>query len=47
MSVFTKFTELVETDIKEKLDIVFSGAGLPLHLPKYKTKDSKTKLVLI
>jgi nitronate monooxygenase len=47
MSVLTNFTELVETVIKEKIDIIFSGAGLPLDLPKYKTKDSKTKLVPI
>jgi nitronate monooxygenase len=47
MSVLTNFVELVETAIKEKIDVFFSGAGLPLDLPKYKTKDSKTKFVPI
>ena len=47
MSVLTNFSELVETAIKEKIDIIFSGAGLPLDLPKYKTKGSKTKLIPI
>lgn len=47
MSVLTNFSELVQTSIKEKIDIIFSGAGLPLDLPKYKTKESKTMLVPI
>jgi nitronate monooxygenase len=47
MTVLTNFGELVETAIKEKIDIIFSGAGLPLDLPKFKTKGSKTKLVPI
>lgn len=47
MSVLTNFSELVETAIKEKIDIIFSGAGLPLDLPKYKINGSKTKLVPI
>jgi nitronate monooxygenase len=47
MSVLTNFTELVETAIQEKIDIVFSGAGLPLDLPKYKPHWSETKLVPI
>ncbi|MCG8699374.1 MAG: nitronate monooxygenase [Bacteroidales bacterium] len=47
MSVLTNFSELVETAIKEKIDVIFSGAGLPLDLPKYKTRNSKTKLVPI
>lgn len=47
MSVLTNFSDLVETAIKEKIDIIFSGAGLPLDLPKFLTKKSKTKLVPI
>ncbi len=47
MSVLTNFGELVETAIKEKIDIIFSGAGLPLDLPKYKIPGSNTKLVPI
>jgi nitronate monooxygenase len=47
MSVLTNFSDLVKTSIKEKIDIIFSGAGLPLDLPMYKTKESNTKLVPI
>jgi len=47
MSVLTNFSELVEAAVNEKIDIIFSGAGLPLDLPKYKVKGSKTKLVPI
>ena len=47
MSVLTNFSELVQTAIKEKIDIIFSGAGLPLNLPQFKTRESKTKLVPI
>lgn len=47
MAVLTNFSDLVKTAIEEKIDIIFSGAGLPLDLPKYLNKDSKTKLVPI
>jgi len=47
MSVLTNFDDLVQISIKEEIDIIFSGAGLPLDLPKYKTNNSKTKLVPI
>lgn len=47
MSVLTDFSEMVETAIKEKIDVIFSGAGLPLDLPKYLTKGSNTKLIPI
>ena len=47
MAVLTNFGELVETAISEKIDIIFSGAGLPLDLPKYKPPDSITKLIPI
>lgn len=47
MSVLTDFSDLVKTSIEEKIDIIFSGAGLPLDLPSYLTKGSKTKLVPI
>ena len=35
------------TSIAEKVDIIFSGAGLPLDLPSFLKKDSVTKLVPI
>jgi len=47
MSVLSNFSDLVETAIQEKIDIIFSGAGLPLDLPKYKPAGSSTKLVPI
>jgi nitronate monooxygenase len=47
MSVLTDFSEIVRTSIDEGIDIIFSGAGLPLDLPSYLTKGSKTKLVPI
>lgn len=34
MVALTTFTDLVRTAIEEKADVVFSGAGLPLELPK-------------
>ncbi|MBN2165902.1 MAG: nitronate monooxygenase [Marinilabiliaceae bacterium] len=47
MSVLTNFDDLVRTSIDEKIDVIFSGAGLPLDLPKYKTEGCNTKLVPI
>lgn len=47
MVALTNFEELVKTSIAEKVDIIFSGAGLPLDLPSFLTKDSITKLVPI
>ncbi len=47
MSVLTDFSDMVKTSIEEGIDIIFSGAGLPLDLPKYLTPGSKTKLVPI
>ena len=47
MVALTNFTDLVKTAISESIDIIFSGAGLPLNLPQFLTKNSKTKLVPI
>ncbi len=47
MSVVTDFAEMVKTSIDEGIDIIFSGAGLPLDLPKYLVPGSRTKLVPI
>ncbi len=47
MMALTNFSDLVETAIREKVDIIFSGAGLPLNLPRYLTEGAKTKLVPI
>jgi NAD(P)H-dependent flavin oxidoreductase YrpB (nitropropane dioxygenase family) len=47
MTVLSNYEDLVKTSIAEGIDIIFSGAGLPLNLPKYKTADCNTKLVPI
>jgi len=47
MSVITNFSDMVKTSIEEGIDIIFSGAGLPLDLPKYLGEGIKTKLVPI
>ena len=47
MSVITDFSEMVKTSVEEGIDIIFSGAGLPLDLPKYLVPGSRTKLVPI
>ncbi len=47
MVAMTNFAEMVKTSISEKVDIIFSGAGLPLDLPSFLEKDSVTKLVPI
>ena len=47
MVAMTDFASLVKTAIAEKVDIIFSGAGLPLNLPSFLTEGSKTKLAPI
>jgi NAD(P)H-dependent flavin oxidoreductase YrpB (nitropropane dioxygenase family) len=47
MVALSNYADLVTTSIKEKVNIIFSGAGLPLDLPKFLTPGSETKLVPI
>ena len=47
MVAMSNFVDMVKTSIEEKVDIIFSGAGMPLELPSYLEKDSTTKLVPI
>ena len=47
MVATSDFAEMVKTAIDEGIDIIFSGAGLPLNLPKYLNGSTKTKLVPI
>jgi nitronate monooxygenase len=47
MVALTNFADMVRTSIEEGIDIIFSGAGLPLDLPKYLTAGAKTKLAPI
>ena len=47
MVAMSNFSDMVKTAIQEKVDIIFSGAGMPLDLPSYLTEGAKTKLVPI
>lgn len=47
MVALTQFSDLVRAAIEERIDIIFSGAGLPMDLPKYLTEGVRTKLVPI
>lgn len=54
MVALTIFAQLVRTAIENKADIIFSGAGLPLDMPRHlrelceeKKREFKTKLVPI
>ena len=47
MVALTNFADMVRTSIAEGIDIILSGAGLPLDLPKYLKEGVKTKLVPI
>ena len=54
MVALTTFAEMVRTSIEAKADVIFSGAGLPMDLPKIfnetcerKREEFKTKLVPI
>lgn len=47
MVALSNFADLVTTAIDEGIDVIFSGAGLPLNLPRYLDNSSKTKLVPI
>jgi len=35
MVALTNYADFVETSVREKIDVIFSGAGLPLHLPEF------------
>ena len=47
MVAMTNFVDMVKTSINEKVDVLITGAGLPLDLPSFLTKGSNTKLVPI
>lgn len=47
MVALSNFSDLVKTAAEEKIDIIFSGAGLPLQLPKILKGNKVTKLVPI
>lgn len=47
MVALSNYADMIRTAINEKIDVIFSGAGLPLDLPAYLTPDNSTKLVPI
>jgi nitronate monooxygenase len=47
MVALSNYGELVRTAIEEKIDFIFSGAGLPLNAPEYLKGTRDTKLVPI
>lgn len=49
MVALSNFADMVRTAIEEKIDIIFSGAGLPVNLPEFlqAVPGAKTKLVPI
>jgi len=47
MVAMSNFADMVKTAIAEKADIIFSGAGLPLNLPSFLARGSRTKLAPI
>ncbi|HEX3028088.1 MAG TPA: nitronate monooxygenase family protein [Clostridia bacterium] len=47
MVALSNFADMARTSIEEGIDIIFSGAGLPLNLPSFLKESSVTKLVPI
>lgn len=47
MVALTNFEDMVRVSVEEKIDIIFSGAGLPLNLPDLIEKGARTKLAPI
>jgi nitronate monooxygenase len=47
MVALSNYSEQVRVAIEEGIDIIFSGAGLPLNLPGYLPEGCKTKLIPI
>lgn len=45
MVALTDYADMVKTAIKEKVDVIISGAGLPLQLPSFLEENTKTKLI--
>jgi len=47
MVALSNFADMARTAIEEGIDIIFSGAGLPLNLPSFVKESKVTKLVPI
>lgn len=47
MTALSNYADMVRTAVEEGIDIIFSGAGLPLNLPQFLQGRNNTKLVPI
>ena len=47
MVAMTNYADMVKAAIEEEIDLIISGAGLPLDMPKYLSDGCRTKLVPI
>jgi len=47
MVALSNFADMVRVAVEEKIDIIFSGAGLPMNLPEFIRGGGRTKLVPI
>ncbi len=47
MTALSNYADMVKAAIEEGIDIIFSGAGLPLNMPQFLTEKVKTKIVPI
>jgi nitronate monooxygenase len=47
MVAFSNYADVVRTAIEEGIDVIFSGAGLPLTLPQFLEGNTRTQLVPI
>lgn len=47
MVAMTNYAEMVRTAVEEKVDLLLSGAGLPLDLPRYLGEGAATRLAPI
>lgn len=47
MVALSNFADMVRTAVDEGVDVIFSGAGLPLNLPRFLGENKTTKLVPI
>lgn len=47
MVALSNYADFVRAAIEEGIDVIFSGAGLPMNLPQFRKVDTDTKLVPI
>jgi nitronate monooxygenase len=47
LSALTNYEDLARTAMEEGVDVIISGAGLPMNLPAYRPEGARTKLIPI